>query len=78
MVALAAIRESARILATNMNYVSVRTATLRPDTELLFDVYILYQDTYLRYKSASQTFDGKILDRFKAKKVKKVFIPEHQ
>jgi len=61
-----------------MNYVSVRTATLRPNTELLFDVYILYQDAYLRYKSVSQSFDGKILDRFKEKKVKKVFIPENQ
>jgi len=61
-----------------MNFVSVRTATLRPDTELLFDVYVLFQDTYLRYKSASQILDGKLLDRFRAKKIKKVFIPENQ
>lgn len=61
-----------------MNYVSVRTATLRPNTELLFDVYVLYQDTYLRYKNAKQSFDGVLLDRFKAKKVKKVYIPEAQ
>lgn len=61
-----------------MNYVSVRTATLRPNTELLFDVYVLYKDAYLRFKSANQIFDEKVLDRFKVKKVKKVYIPASQ
>lgn len=61
-----------------MNFVSVRTATIRPDTELLFDVYVFHGDTYLKYRSEKEAFESKVLDRFKAKKVKKIFIPEEQ
>lgn len=61
-----------------MKYVSVRTSTLRPDSTLLFDVYVLFQDTHLQYRSASSVFEGQALDRFKAKKVKKIYIPEEQ
>ena len=61
-----------------MSYVSIRTATLRPNTELLFDVYIFYGDTYLPFRKSKETLDGELLERFRAKKVKKVFIPEDQ
>lgn len=61
-----------------MSYVSVRTATIRPGAELLFDVYVFYKDTYLKYKDTSQTIEGPILDRLKAKKIKKIFIPSEQ
>jgi len=61
-----------------MKYVSIRTATLRPNTSLNFDVYIYYRDTYLLYRSASQSFEQDLIEKFKAKKVKKAFIPEEQ
>ncbi len=61
-----------------MEFVSVRTATIRPDTELMFDVYVLFQDSYLKYRSATQSFNTPSLDRFKAKKVKKIYIPQEQ
>lgn len=61
-----------------MSYVSVRTSTLRPDAELKFDVYVLFRETYLKYRGNSQTFEAAILEKFKTKKVKKVFIPEAQ
>jgi HD-GYP domain-containing protein (c-di-GMP phosphodiesterase class II) len=61
-----------------MSYVSVRTSTLRPDTELQFDVYVFFRDCYLKYWSANQSIDSGLLEKFKAKKVKKVFIPEAQ
>lgn len=61
-----------------MKYVSIRTATLRPNTSLNFDVYVYYQDTYLLFRDASQSFEQDLLEKFKAKKVKKAFIPEEQ
>jgi len=61
-----------------MAYVSVRTATLRPNTELLFDVYVLYEESYLRYRSAKESFDHALLEKFRSKKVKKIYIPEEQ
>ena len=61
-----------------MSFVSVRTSTLRPNTELLFDVYVFYEETHLRFRKIQQSFDAQILERFKVKKIKKVFIPEEQ
>jgi response regulator RpfG family c-di-GMP phosphodiesterase len=57
-----------------MSYVSVRTTTLRAEAELLFDVYVEYKGEYLRFRSAAGRFELDVLERFKAKKVKKVFI----
>lgn len=61
-----------------MSYVSVRTSTIRPGAKLLFDVFVQYKETYLKYKSASEQFDDGALERFKAKKIKKLFIPAEQ
>lgn len=61
-----------------MKFVSVRTSTLRSGADLLFDVYVEYKDTKLIYKKITEKFEGDLLERFKAKKIKKVFIPEEQ
>lgn len=61
-----------------MKYVSVRTATLRPNTKLQFDVFVLFKDNYIRYRANTEAFDEKQLDRFRLKKVKKIYIPEDQ
>lgn len=61
-----------------MDFISVRTATLRPNIELLFDVYVHYQNNYIVYKKNSQNFDEVTLTKFKDKKIKKVFIPGNQ
>jgi HD-GYP domain-containing protein (c-di-GMP phosphodiesterase class II) len=61
-----------------MNYVSVRTATLRPGSPLLFDVYVLFRDEYLKYRANSETFEASVLERLRSKKVKKVYILDSQ
>lgn len=61
-----------------MAFVSVRTNTLRPNTKLLFDVYVHYREEHLRYRQVSQAFDDLTIERLKSKKIKKVFIPEEQ
>lgn len=61
-----------------MDFLPIRTSTLRPNTELLFDVYVEFQDTHLKYRSASERLDDAKLSQFKAKKIKKVFIPSAQ
>lgn len=61
-----------------MNFVSVRTATLRPGSPLLFDVFVLFRDEYIKYRTAEQSLDSLVLERFKSKKVKKVYIPDNQ
>lgn len=59
-----------------MRYVPIRTNTLRAEATLLFDVYVLFEDCYLKYRGAKDIFDAKVLERLKAKKVKKVYILE--
>lgn len=61
-----------------MSYVSVRTSTIRPGAKLLFDVYVLYKDNYVKYREVQQLFEEKTFDRFKLKKIKKLFIPAAQ
>jgi HD-GYP domain-containing protein (c-di-GMP phosphodiesterase class II) len=61
-----------------MSYVSARTSTIRPGAELLFDVYVYYKETYIAYRRVSERFEQDILRRFKAKNVKKIFIPADQ
>ena len=61
-----------------MSYVSVRISTIRPGVELLFDVYVEFKECKLKYKAVQDRFDETILGRFKAKKIKKVYIPSDQ
>lgn len=61
-----------------MRYVPVRTSTLRPGATLLFDVYVLFRECYLKFRGAEGTLEPSVLDRLKAKKVKKLYIPEPQ
>lgn len=57
-----------------MNYVPVSTSTLRPGVALMFDVYIFYEETYLKYRTSQETFEENKLQQFLNKKIKKVFI----
>jgi HD-GYP domain-containing protein (c-di-GMP phosphodiesterase class II) len=61
-----------------MKFVPVRVSTLRPGVDLLFDVYVEYKDVHLKYRHVQEKFTPEILGQFKAKKIKKVFIPEEQ
>jgi HD-GYP domain-containing protein (c-di-GMP phosphodiesterase class II) len=61
-----------------MEYTAIRTSTIRPDTELFFDVYVYYKDTHLSYRQISQKIDNTIIEQMKNKKIKKLFIPSDQ
>jgi HD-GYP domain-containing protein (c-di-GMP phosphodiesterase class II) len=61
-----------------MEYTAIRTSTIRPDTELFFDVYVYYKDTHLSYRQISQKIDNTIIEQMKSKKIKKLFIPSDQ
>ena len=58
-----------------MEYTAIRTSTIRPDTELFFDVYVFYKDTHLSYRKVSEKIDNTIIEQMKEKKIKKLFIP---
>lgn len=61
-----------------MSYLPIRSSTLRAGVPLLFDVFVEYKETYLRYRTSSQQLDADLLRRFREKKVKKVFILAEQ
>ena len=61
-----------------MDYVSVRISTLRPGVQLLFDVYVEFKNCKIKYKTAKEHFDEILLGKFKAKQIKKIFIPSEQ
>jgi putative nucleotidyltransferase with HDIG domain len=59
-----------------MKYFPVRVNTLVPDTSIQFDLYIKVADKVVHYIRESDSIDKTRLDKLKAKKVKKLFIPE--
>jgi HD-GYP domain-containing protein (c-di-GMP phosphodiesterase class II) len=61
-----------------MAYISVRTSTIRPKSKLLFDVFVFFKETYIHYRAIEDILEDDVLEKFKAKKVKKLFIPEEQ
>jgi len=62
-----------------MEFVSVRTATLRGDQKIDFDLYINIAGKYIAYIRKGDSFEGKRLDRLREKKLKKMFIrPEEE
>lgn len=62
-----------------MEFVSIRTATLRGDQKIDFDLYINIAGKYIAYIRKGDSFEGKRLDRLREKKLKKMFIrPEEE
>ena len=62
-----------------MDFVTIRTATLRGDQKIDFDVYIQVGEKHIAYLRKGDAFDGTRLERLKAKKLKKLFIrPEEE
>lgn len=62
-----------------MEFVSVRTATLRGDQKINFDLYIQIGAKFIAYIRKGDSFEGKRLDRLREKKLKKMFIkPEDE
>lgn len=57
-----------------MDFVSVRTATLRGGLKIGFDVYVKVGSKFITYVRKGDSFDGTRLERLKAKKLKKLFI----
>ncbi len=57
-----------------MDVIPVRTNTLRPETKLLFEVFVHFSGQYVKYKGVSETFEVERLSRFMNKGIKKVFI----
>ena len=61
-----------------MSFLPIRSSTLRPGVSLLFDLYVHYKESYLKYRSSSEILEPELLSRLRDKKVKKVFIPTAQ
>lgn len=57
-----------------MEFISVRVSTLRPGATLSFNLYVEYKGEHLKYRDARQPFEKEIFEKFKAKKIKKVYI----
>lgn len=51
---------------------------MRPGAKLAFRLYVEFRGQYLKYKESTDTFDKEIFDKFKEKKIKKVFIEPEQ
>lgn len=61
-----------------MDYVPVRTSTLRGDQETSFDLHIFLRDKYILYIRQGDHFEGARLDRLREKKLRKMYIPADQ
>lgn len=59
-----------------MEYLPVRINTLRPDSQLTFDIYIPVGQRYVHYMRKTDEVDGDRLKNLKSKKIRKVFITE--
>lgn len=57
-----------------MNYISIRTSTLRGDQKIDFNTYIKINEKMLLYLKKGDSFEGDRLSRLKEKKLKKMFI----
>jgi putative nucleotidyltransferase with HDIG domain len=62
-----------------MEYVSIRTSTLRGDQKIDFDVYVQVAGKHILYLRQGDSFEGARLERLRQKKLKKMFIqPGHE
>jgi len=57
-----------------MEYVSIRTSTLRGDQKIEFDTYIKINEKMILYLRRGDSFEGERLKRLVARKVRKMFI----
>lgn len=57
-----------------MNYISIRTSTLRGDQKIGFNAFIKINEKMLLYLKKGDSFEGDRLKRLKEKKLKKMFI----
>lgn len=57
-----------------MSYLPIRVNTLRGDQKIDFDVYIKINEKMVLYLRQGDSFEGPRLERFKTKKLKKMFI----
>ncbi|MGZ3722165.1 MAG: HD-GYP domain-containing protein, partial [Bdellovibrionales bacterium] len=60
-------------------YTPIRVASLRGDLKIPFDAYIFVAGKHILYCRKGSSFEGKRLERLKAKKLKKLFVkPEDE
>lgn len=67
--------ENKPLAPDNLDYLPIRLGTLRPDAQLLFDVYIKVADKMIHYVKKAEPFEGDRLEKLKTKGIKKLFIP---
>lgn len=60
-----------------MDYVSIRVTTLRGDQKINFNVYFKLGEKMILYMREGDSFEGARLKRLKEKKLKKLFILNH-
>ncbi len=58
-----------------MDFLPVRIGTLRPDSQVTFDMYLLIAGKYLHYLRSQEILDLDRLGKLKAKGVRKIYIP---
>jgi len=61
-----------------MNYVPLQIATILPEKELTFDLYIHFKDQYLQYASSGTSISGEKLDKLQVQQIAKFYIPASQ
>lgn len=59
---------------TDSEFQSIRVNTLRGDIKIPFDVYVRIAGKYIHYCRAGESFEGKRLERLRAKRLKKMYI----
>lgn len=57
-----------------MDYVPIRVSTLRGDQKIEFNAYLKIDEKFIMYLRKGDSFEGLRLNRFKEKKVRKIFI----
>jgi putative nucleotidyltransferase with HDIG domain len=60
-----------------MNHLPIRVSTLRGDQQIDFDAYVKINEKFVLYLRKGDSFEGQRLLRLKEKKLKKMFILEH-
>ena len=60
-----------------MNYLPVRLSTLKPGVSLMFNVYVQLPHKFVLYSREGMDMEQESINRFKKKKVRKLFIEEN-
>lgn len=61
-------------MSNSNDFVPIRTTTLRGDLKIPFDIYVRVAGKFILYCRAGESFEGKRLERLRAKKIRVMFV----